>query len=570
MELDLGYQGNLDPEIAVLFNKIANKLRGPFTEIVSEISDPMKGNIDWWVEGPASRNTITSPFFHYYCAFNLVHELIKKDYNISKIIVDSFALEKILKQYFRINGKSIPIKYKGIRFKSYIKQLIIPFIIISRELYSCIYQYRFAQKTKHLQKLIPNKDLTLIDMYVLPGFISKDRYYNGLWEYLSSDKKRLTFFVPTLVMIPKSEILEAYKKLRGSNRNFLIKEDYLKIRDILFAIGHCFRIMRIRVKPIHILGIDIAPLIREDINSMKGLDNAVIALLNYRFVRRLKERSVRLRLVIDWFENQVVDRGWNAGFNLFYPDVKTIGYSGQIPSPNYLCSFPSECENINGLLPSEIAVVGKSLVAATKEFVSDLNVKTAPSFRFKHIWKQDTTRPNPRYCTVLVTLSQIPEHTMGVLKTVNEAIDAISSNSLRFWIKPHPSVSEDSLRKWWDSKWPEAFIIIQGDASYYLPRSDILISGMSSICVEAMAVGIPVIEIENTSGISYSTIPKEIPEDLWRSCKTSQQVFETIQYYKNRNEEKINEHQELSYQIKKNYFEPVTKESVYKFLELEI
>ena len=101
MELDLGYQGELDTEIAVLFNNIAKKLRGPFTQIVSEISDPMKGNIDWWVEGPASRNTITSPFFHYYCAFYLVHELIKKDYNISKIIVDSFALEKILKQYFR-------------------------------------------------------------------------------------------------------------------------------------------------------------------------------------------------------------------------------------------------------------------------------------------------------------------------------------------------------------------------------------------------------------------------------------------------------------------------------------
>ena len=141
---------------------------------------------------------------------------------------------------------------------------------------------------------------------------------------------------------------------------------------------------------------------------------------------------------------------------------------------------------------------------------------------------------------------------------------------MRFWIKPHPSISEDSLKKWLNSDWPNTFRVIQGEASYYLPRSNILISGMSSICVEAMAVGIPVINIENTSGISYNSIPSEIPEVLWRSCKTTQQVFEAIQYYKNRNEEKIKEHQELSYQIKKNYFEPVTKESVYKFLELEI
>ena len=46
----------------------------------------------------------------------------------------------------------------------------------------------------------------------------------------------------------------------------------------------------------------------------------------------------------DWFENQVIDKGWNAGFNKFYPEVKSVGYSGQFPSQNYLCSFPTSCE----------------------------------------------------------------------------------------------------------------------------------------------------------------------------------------------------------------------------------
>ena len=113
LKLDLRYKGKLDFNIAVLFNNIAKHLRGPFTQVVSEISEPMKGNIDWWVEGPASRNTLVSPFFHYYCAFHLVDELINKNYDISEIIVDSFAFEKILIKYFYKNGKSIPIKYGG-------------------------------------------------------------------------------------------------------------------------------------------------------------------------------------------------------------------------------------------------------------------------------------------------------------------------------------------------------------------------------------------------------------------------------------------------------------------------
>ena len=126
LKLDLRYKGKLDLNVAVLYNNIAKHLRVPFTKVVSEISEPIKNNIDWWVEGPASRNTVVSPFFHYYCAFHLVDELINKNYDISVIIVDSLAFEKILRKYFYKNGKSIPIKYSDNLIKFYFTmQLII-------------------------------------------------------------------------------------------------------------------------------------------------------------------------------------------------------------------------------------------------------------------------------------------------------------------------------------------------------------------------------------------------------------------------------------------------------------
>ena len=119
--MDLRYRGKLDPEIAVLFNDIAKQSRGLFTQIVSEISEPIKYNIDWWVEGPASRNPFASPFFHYFCSINLVNKLINNKYDISEIIVDSFALKQILKQYFTKNSKSILIKYQGTKLNYYSK-----------------------------------------------------------------------------------------------------------------------------------------------------------------------------------------------------------------------------------------------------------------------------------------------------------------------------------------------------------------------------------------------------------------------------------------------------------------
>lgn len=568
MKLNLSYNYKLDPEIALIFNNLAIELRTPFTQTITKISDTIGADLDWWVEGPSSRNTIGSPLFYYYCCFNLVDRLIKKEYDISEILVDSIALKNILNKYIEINGKDITVLYNRNLFASIIKKIMLPFNKIPKLIYDHLYTYFCAKRTKPLQNKLPKNDIILIDIFAFPGFFVKDRYYNGLIDQLSSSDKELVFFVPTIVMTPKNKINLAFNKMRLSNRNYLIKEDYLKIYDILYAIGHYFRALRIKINPIRILEVDISSLIKEEIISMKGMNNAVVALLNYRFAKRLKESNIKLKLVIDWFENQVIDKGWNAGFNKFYPEVKSVGYSGQFPSQNYLCSFPTSCEKNNGLLPSEIAVVGKGLLKSVKEFCPNLNVKTAPSFRFSYIWENNKYMNDRDYSTVLVTLCQISKINIGILKIVKECLKNYQLDNIKFLIKAHPSMTDKHLKKIINYKSSKNLLFVTGNAEKYLLRSDILISGMSSICIEAIALGVPVIEIENTSGLSYNSIPKEVPKQLNRSCRTSNEVIEAINYFRNRTLDQIRRDNLLCLDMKMNFFEPITKENVYNFLDL--
>jgi hypothetical protein len=570
MKLDLSYRCRLNPELSVLFNEISIRKRTAFTELVTEISEPIKGNIDWWVEGPASRNTLLSPFFHYYCSFHLVDELFNKNFAISEIIVDSFKFEKILKQYFYTNGRSIPIKYKGKRLKFFFKQLIIPFVKIPLELFRRLYQYRCAKKTRHLQKVIPKKPLTLIDVFVFPGYISKDRYYNGLWDNLNNKQKETTFFVPTLTMVPNKEIVSAYEELRTSDRNFLIKEDYLKIADLLFATGHYFRLFKIKISPKIVKGIDFSSLVKEELRSMRGYSGAVTGLLNYRFSKRIKEQKTKLHIVIDWFENQIVDKGWNAGFNKFYPNIPTIGYRGFIPSLNYLCSYPSIMEYKSGILPSKIVVIGKGFIDSTREFATILNVESSPAFRFQHVWNENTAKPDSSFFTILVPLSMMNNESLWILNLVKEYLETTVLSNLRLWIKPHPSTTVEKLKQGFGGSWPKEFKIIQGLSSDYIPKSNIMISGEgTSICLETIALGIPVIVVENLGGLNYKTIPEELPQDLWRSCRTSNDIKSAIEFYRNRSDGEIVRHREIGIKIRKDYFEPVTKESVFKFLMFE-
>ena len=139
-------------------------------------------------------------------------------------------------------------------------------------------------------------------------------------------------------------------------------------------------------------------------------------------------------------------------------------------------------------------------------------------------------------------------------------------NNLRFWVKLHPAVPKETLKKRLGNNWADQLFIVKGPANNYIPKSDLIISGMSSLCLETMSLGIPVIFIDNLSGLSYNPIPDEIPQVLWRSCRTSNDIKNAIEYYRKRSNVEIKEHKEIGIKIKNHYIDPVNKKSVNIFL----
>ena len=140
---------------------------------------------------------------------------------------------------------------------------------------------------------------------------------------------------------------------------------------------------------------------------------------------------------------------------------------------------------------------------------------------------------------------------------------------LRFWVKPHPTMSANRIKNEFSSKWPKFFEFINFDTQSALRKADILISGMSSICLEAMALGIPVLVVEQAQGLQFNPIPNELNQDLSKNCKTSQDILNGIVHYRKRAEEELARHHQLGLKIRETYFEPVTREGVLKFLGIK-
>ena len=568
MKIDFTFNGKLNLQYARLFNRIAIDIQKPFIELIDSVSRQHTKNIDWWVSSAASRNIFASPLFHYCCCLTLLQELIREKEPVSEIITDSKAFKQIIEDYLAKQGVNARVTLARLPVKQRLKELVRPIYVTFGLPLQHFLLFIIARQTRSLCKPLTSEPLTLIDTIVLPGYIEKDRYYPGVLEPLSEKEKEKVWFVPHLHGFRPWQYLQVVKRLRKSERNFLLKDDFLKFGDYWCLWRHLFRIRKLQIKPSFSREVDISPLVCEELTGFLGIGSSYVPLLNFCFVKRLKQAGVNLRLVIDWFENQDIDKGWNSGFRRFFPDTKTKGYQGFIVSTHYLCMYPTEEEKRSAVIPHEIMVIGKRLEYSTRKFCFDLQVMTAPAFRFRHVWQERNYSPVANGYTILVALPIVVSEAVNILRLLVPAANEMADDTY-FWIKLHPTASQSQIKRAFGSGWPEQFEFVGGDFSKCVEKSNLLISSASSVCMETLVKGIPVIVVGNRHGLTHNPIPEAITEDIWRMCYSLEEIKRAIQFYQNCSPEKIKEYEEFGKRIRKEYFEPVTEEGVMRFLNLD-
>ena len=85
-----------------------------------------------------------------------------------------------------------------------------------------------------LKKLKFNK-LILIDKYIFPGYITRERYYTGLIDNLEYKHIQNIYFVPSIFHFTFTDLFSVYKKLIKSQNNYLFKEKFINFSDIIYA-----------------------------------------------------------------------------------------------------------------------------------------------------------------------------------------------------------------------------------------------------------------------------------------------------------------------------------------------
>jgi len=548
-------------------NRINNEIKKDYHGLLETVFSKTDGSIYWIVNSIFCRYNYISTIFLDLCYLSLIKEIIENE-EVNKIICKNNTQKKVVKNAIKLSHPNIKVVCNE-KLISKIYFLVNPLIDFLKNIRYSIKFILLKNKNRSLSK-INNEKMILIDTFFIDSMFNngkfEDRYYPGMIENVPKEIRNSIFFVPNVQI--KKKLRKCLQISECANENFIYKFDLLRPKDYLNALFAPFLIKKIKFKNIIFRNIEISSLFQSDFYKNISHSSSFIGLLNYFFFKRLKEKNCKIELAVNWFENQIIDRGFNKGLSKYFPTVKTVGYQGFISSYEYEFQLqPTDLEKEIGIVPKSIAVVGKGLVKEIKKYCDKLNVTSAPGFRMSSVYSikslpqsSDSSQKN-----ILVILSISEKDNNDIIKIIFELNKKLKTKNINFIIKPHPSnnINQEKLSI---SNYMNNYVITKEPPKKLFHNIDIVIGNTSSLCLEALIYGKPVIIIGSQSGITQNPIPKSISKEIWDICYDINEVEKAYNRLI-RNTKRISE-SGIPLKIREDFIEKISKKNIKYFLHL--
>ncbi len=554
MVLDLA---NLSTSQKIKIDRIFQENQVAYNKIIENILT-LNSQFIYKITNISSRNNSQSDLYLNCVKSIFIKEELNKNPNIDKVIVYNLNLYKHLK---KIN-QNVNIFYIKNRADAQLNFFLKPYFNIIKIIRNS-FNLLLNSDSKRNKKIIKEKKIILIDTFLLKNSIERkkyiDRYYNNILKFVDKKNKNKLFFCPTIRAKYSNKDLKNIQN--NSSENLIFKNDFLMFSDYLKAFIIILK-QRIKIKKQILSGVDITDLILYTHKLNKYNFITFDALLNYFFVSRLVHNSIFVKTFIDWNENQSIDKAFIRGFKDFSPKTKIKSYQGYILSYAYnfhLC--PTKFEIQNNLVADEILVTGNKLKKHIKKYSSNINVSSAPAFRFYNSFEKRKIKKSDLY---LIVLPIDINHSKLIIDFLISIFDEIKIQNDNLHFKLHPTINKNDFIKkhpnfnnlnFTDKKLDEIILDYK-----------VVLGNSSSTLMESLMYGIPVINLPSFSGFDSNPIPSEIDNNIFRLCKDRIEVIKAIKHFNKNSETKRKLYQKIGENIRINYFDNVDFNSVQKFI----
>jgi hypothetical protein len=526
--LDLRKSGCLSVENSKRITLLADEISLEYNSYIGRIIKDNHIKDLQWLLRVVCRNTYVSLIYDRMCRLALLEDRLKDGKDFNSIMIDSGVMYSPVRQLLEKYNSQATITTTS--NSKYYKKFYFIYTLYSliRSFYICFNFWlwpRFMKFTK-----TPTGSVYLLDTFILQNSLDKnftfnDRYYTGLTQNIEKSKREKTWYLPTLHGFRYPwEWMNFFYQVSKSKHNILLKERWLTSTDYFFSIWKSLTLAHTVKKIPSWRGLDISLLVKEEIYLDRGSFSMTQALLIYRFFMRLKNKGIKVEGVLDWFENQNIDRALYLGVRKHYPKTRIKGYLGFVPEDYYLGLSPVEYEQEGGVLPDEILVIGDAFIPHVRRYLPQIHVSVAPAFRFKETinFQKDNSIDKD---TILLAMPMILDEAKDI---IHLARNAWRDKNFKWVIKLHPTIH----KKYFQNIIPESldaqFEFTEDTIPNLLQRTHLLVTSASSVALEALICGTSVAILGNRSGPTINSLQGVVDKAYWSICYTSDDLIKTI------------------------------------------
>lgn len=528
--MDFSSVGRLSSDDAQKIDELGDSVLDDYNEFIGELiaSNGLVGE-DLLLTA-SCRNVLVSKILRKFCYAALFEEKLKYENSIGSVTVDDVSLANLFGQILEKNG----ISDVNVGYKRQTNIVVVGLLNLLKTLYiafnSFLWPRLFLLKSKAYGKFI------YLDTFLFKNSIDSkgnfvDRYYTDHDLHLSQNDNQMIHFVPTLFGVTHPwDYMRVMRRLRGAQANFIVKERCLTFFDYMYAIVYSIMIpFGVKVFPTF-RGYSVDNIVRREVLIDVASPALFRALCQYRFVRRLSKRNEKVVGVVNWFENQVKDRALNLSFKKYYPGVVVKGYQGFMPIKHYASLQPQEYELSLDTLPNILYVQNKETAGLYKKTCPGLPLKLAPAFRFMHLFDtKNVTATEKKVVLIALPGAGLTNDSVEMLKSYLEIEQSLDGH-VDAVIKVHPTCSQREIIKLIPELLVRNINFSEQSIAKLLRIASVVISSASSVCVEAVASGVPVAILGSRLGVTMNPVPDTVSKSICTTFFTSEDLRVFLRY----------------------------------------
>ena len=544
-------QSRLNLEQIKFLNKANFKNKKKFENLTNEIFLATNKKPKWAISPILSRDFVQSRFFEDLNFLGLLDYYVSKK-KIKYIRVNNFYLRNIIKN--RHKNLNIDV-YQG--YLTVIKDFYNLFTsLIKILLYSF---FMLTTKKKSNKEKFKNKEISLIETFFSKNLISnnsfQERYHKTIYSKLPLHIKNESFFFPINFSI--FHIRKFLNIIKKEKIKFIHPMDFLEIKDYYESIFILPSLSGIHSRNLFFQSYNISKLVKYYHFISYFNFSSFLANLNFNFLKRLKNNNTKINLIIDWYENQIIDKGLCLGKNIFYPKTIIKGHMGFINDFRNIHYYtPIYLEKKLNVLPSEILLISKKIHKIYFKKLKFIKYKFVPAIRNAQIFDfkfKEKKKLNFKK-NILIVLSANTQESTFIFKLLESIWNKINFKKFNFIIKTHSNTKLNSF-----IKRNKNLLLTKKDFYSELQFADIIISGGTTATIEANILNKKIILIGNDKGITLNPLLKQ-SEKNENICYDSKTLLSTINKLSKLKDKKM-----INNQLMNSYFIKLNKKDLTNF-----